>query len=199
MGDMAMYEMNATTAASMRLLNVSFDDRATLMYVGYKPGGPGNWVFGDYSEYGAGAGNMTYAVGFSGNMNDNDQSGLVQLTMGLSNPGLSGTYDGFLLPIANDDDDVWNYRAYVTTAGGPTYSAWTVGVLPGSNQTLFVSTFGLDYEGVTGIGFEMEFARSVNAGAAGDDYAVSVVPVPGAVLLGMFGLSIVGVKMRRFA
>jgi hypothetical protein len=194
-----MYEMDDAIAALMRLLGVSTGDLGTLTYVGYNPGGPGDWVFGPQTEYGSGKGNMTYDVGFTGNLYDNDQSRYATVTIGLTNPGLSGTYDGFELPIANDDDDVWNYRAYVTTSGGTTYSNWTVGVDPGSNQTLSVSTPGLNYGGVTGIGFELQWDRLLNEGASGDDYNVSVVPVPGAVLLGMIGLSIVGVKLRRFA
>jgi hypothetical protein len=133
-------------------------------------------------------------------MGDDDGSGRASLILGLPNPpGLTGIFDGFALPIANGDDDVWNYQTYVTTAGGTTYSPWTVGVVPGSVQTLFVSTPGLDYSTVTGIGFEMEYLRSANGGRTGDDYSVSVVPVPGAVLLGVLGLSVVGVKLRKFA
>lgn len=194
-----MYKMDATTAADIRLVTVGAGDFGTLTYVGYNPGGAGDWVFGLQTEYGAGAGNMTYAVGFTGNLYDNDQSDYATLTLGLTDPGLSGTYDGFELPIANDDDDVWNYRVYVTTEGGTAYSSWTEGIIPGSNQILFVSTPGIDYSTVTGIGFELQWDRLLNEGASGDDYNVSVVPVPGAVLLGMIGLSIVGVKLRRFA
>jgi hypothetical protein len=197
-----MYTMDASTAAGMRLLAVSPGDSATLDYVGYRPGGPGDKVYGVNTEYGAGAGNMLYMVGFSGNMNDADQSGVASLILGLTDPGLSGTFDGFSLPIANGDDDVWNYRTYVTTGSGTTYSPWTVGVVPGSVQTLSVSTPGLDYSTLTGIGFNLEFARSLNGGRSGDDYSVSVVnpvPVPGALLLGFLGLSTVGMKLRKLA
>ena len=192
-----MYTMDATTAADMRLITVGAGDLGTLTYVGYNPGGAGDWVFGSQTEYGAGAGNMTYAVGFSGNLYDNDASRYATLALGLTDPGLSGTYDGFELPIANDDDDVWNYRAYVTTAGGTTYSPWTAGVVPGSNQNLLVSTPGLDYGTVTGIGFELQWDRLLNEGASGDDYSVSVVPVPAALLLGLFGLGTASLKLRR--
>ena len=195
----AMYEMDPITAADMRLLSVATGDVGTLTYVGHNPGGVGDWVFGPQTEYGAGAGNMTYAVGFTGNLYDNDASRYATLALGLTDPGLSGTYDGFELPIANDDDDVWNYRAYVTTAGGTTYSPWTAGVVPGSNQNLLVSTLGLDYGTVTGIGFELQWDRLLNEGASGDDYNVSVVPVPAALLLGLFGLGTAGLKLRRLA
>jgi len=194
-----LYTMDATTAADMRLITVGAGDLGTLTYVGYNPGGTGDWVFGPQTEYGAGAGNMTYAVGFTGNLYDNDASRYATLALGLTDPGLSGTYDGFELPIANDDDDVWNYRAYVTTVGGTTYSPWTVGVVPGSNQNLLVSTLGLDYGTVTGIGFELQWDRLLNEGASGDDYNVSVVPVPAALLLGLFGLGTAGLKLRRLA
>ena len=195
-----LYTMDATTAADMRWIGVGAGDEGTLTYVGYKPGGLGDVVCPNpLTEYGAGAGNMTYAVGFTGNLYDNDQSGLAVLTLGLTGPGLSGTFDGFELPIANDDDDVWNYRAFVTTGGGTVYSPWTIGVVPGSNQIVSVSTLGLDYGTVTGIGFELQWDISLNDERSGDDYNVSVVPVPGAILLGMLGMSIVGLKLRKYA
>jgi len=196
-----LYTMDATTAADMRLITVGAGDLGTLTYVGYNPGGAGDWVFGPQTEYGAGEGNMALAVGFSGNLYDNDASRYATLALGLTDPGLSGTYDGFELPIANDDDDVWNYRAYVTTAGGTTYSPWTVAVVPGSTQNLLVSTPGLAYGTVTGIGFELQWDRLLNEGASGDDYSVSVVPVPApaALLLGLFGLGTAGLKLRRLA
>jgi len=175
-----MYERGAATAVSMRLLDTSTGDFGNLHYVVYNPGGPSNWVFGPYSEYdaGAGAGNMYYAVGFTSELNDNNQSGFAIATIGLANPGLSDIYDGFELPIANDNDDEWRYQAYVTAEAGTAYST------------------------VTGIGLELQWDRLLNEGASGDDYNVSVVPVPGTLLLVMLGLvatGVTGVKLRRFA
>ena len=197
----AMYEMDPITAADMRLLSVATGDVGTLTYVGYNPGGLGDVVFANpLTEYGAGVGNMALEVGFTGNLYDNDASQYATLTIGLVRPSLSGTFDGFQLPIANDDNnDTWNYRAFVTTAGGTAYSPWALGVAPGSTQLLSVLTPGLDYGTVTGIGFQLQWDRSLNNLRLGDDYNTSVVPVPAGVILGMLGLGVAGWRLRRFA
>ena len=194
-----LYTMDATTAGGMRLISTSTGDLCTLKYVGYNPGGPGDWIFGAQTEYGAGEGNMTFAVGFTGNMVDNDQSGSAIAAIGLVGPGLTGQYDGFQLPIANDDDDTWRYQAYVTTASGTTPSGWSAGLIPGEQTTLLVSTPGLYYSTVTGIGFEIGWDRSSNEGRSGDDFNTSVVPVPAALLLCLLGLGAAGLKLRRYA
>jgi hypothetical protein len=196
------YEMDAVTAASMRLLGAytSSGDTGTLTYVGYNPGGSANWVYGADTEYNAGEGNMTYAVGFSGEIKDNSQNQTAWIRIGLDSPNLTNTvYQGFLLPVANDDDDTWRYRAYVTTTGDPIFSDWTTGILSDSKTNLLVLTPDLDYSTVTSIGFEIEWLRSDNGGRIGDYYNTSVVPVPGAALLGLLGIGAAGLKLRRFA
>lgn len=217
-----MYTMDAATAKDMRLLSWSTGDGATLEYVGYNPGGASDWVYGSKTEYGAGEGNMYYAVGFTGDLDDNDPlaystgdpftdvgANSAIATIGLQKPGgasvgLSGTWDDFLLPISNDNDDVWKYQAYVAYpdgSGGTTtdYSGWSAGLAPNTQTTLLVLTPSMDYSIVTGIGFQIRWDRSLNNGRVGDDYNTSVVPVPAAVLLGILGLGVVGLKLRKYA
>ena len=191
------YYMDPDTAADMRLLDISTNDVGDLEYVGYQPGGSGDWVFGVASEYGAGEGYMAYEVGFTGGLYDNDQSTLAEITIGLTNPGFSGAYDKFELPIANDDDDIWKYRAYVMTDSETIWSDWTDGLNPGEKTSLTVSTPGLDYTDVTGIGFQIQWDRSLNNDRLGDNYNTSVVPVPGALLLGLIGLGSLRLKFRK--
>jgi hypothetical protein len=203
-----MYTMDAPTAAGMRLVKTSDSgDVGTLDYVGYRPGGILDRVYGTDIEYGAAEGNMSYLVGFSGFIKDNDSSGFASISLGLISPGLSGPYDGFVLPVINDDDDIWLYRSYVTTVTGgipddsasTMYSGWSTGLGKGQHANLVSLTPGLDYSTVTGIGFEMRWARSLNDGAIQDFYATSVVPVPAAVILGILGMGVAGLKLRKFA
>jgi hypothetical protein len=202
------YQMDATTAAAMRLLSTSTGDTATLDYVGYNPGGSGDWVFGATTEYGAGEGNMFYAVGFTGDLNDDDRNAYSDVgadsaiaTLGITSPSLPAVnYDGFLLPVSNDNDDTWLYQAYVTTATNTYISGWSTGLAPDTQTTLLVNTPNMDYStAVTGIGFQIRWDRSLNNERTGDDYNTSVVPVPGAILLGILGLSVASIKLRKYA
>ena len=153
---------------------------------------------------------MTYQVGFTGNIYDNNASGLAHVSLGLIEPGLSGQYDGFELPVANDDDDTWIYRSYVTTVTGGVpddtaatiYSVWSPGLGFGEYTTLVALTPGLDYSTVTGIGFEIRWSRALNNDRTGDFYNTSVdttpvIPVPGAIVLGGIGVGLVTWLRRR--
>jgi hypothetical protein len=203
-----MYKMDAPTAADMRLVKTSTGDLGELEYVGYNPGGTLDHVYGDLTEYGAGEGAMAYAVGFTGNVRDNNASGIARVSLGLIDPVFAeNSYEGFLLPVANDDDDTWLYRAYVTTVTGGVpddtaatiYSGWSDGLGLGEHTNLVALTPGLDYSTVTGIGFEIRWARALNNNRTGDDYNTSVVPVPAAVILGILGMGAAGLKLRKFA
>ena len=205
------YMMNATTAAGMRQLSISAGDIGFSYYVGYNPGDLADRVFGLYSEYGA---TMNLDVGFTGNLVDNDgsdsaiaQIGLVNLTLPGGVPtysplGLSGNFDGFKLPISNDDNnDTWRYQAYVTVGDTltPTYfSGWST-LASGTETDLLVSFSSIDFATVTGIGFNIEWKPSLNGGDLSDEYHTSVVPIPAAVLLGILGLGVVGIKLRKYA
>lgn len=197
-----MYQMDTTTAKDMlQIGSVSAGDLGALEYVGYNDGQSlADEVWGTTWNY-YGAGTMFYSVGFSGSLFDNDDSGLAQLTIGLSTPGLSGNYAGFMLPLANDNDDIWQYRAYVKVGDSTTYSdsgIWT-DLGPGEFTTLIVNfSTGINFNTVTGIGFEIRWNRSLND-TSGDIFSTSVVPVPAAVLLGILGLGVVGLKLRKYA
>jgi hypothetical protein len=192
-----MYEMDAATAADMRLVGSSAGpDVATLSYVGYKPGSLADRVFGTDPLYGD---TVEYAVGFAGELKDFSGDDSARIVIGLSSPGLTGLYDGFSLPISNDDNQNWRYQAYVTI-GSTTYTSDWAQLTPDQTRTLVVDTgTDTDFSAVTGIGFEVEWKPSINGYSASDDFHTSVVPVPGAVLLGLIGLSAAGVRLRRFA
>ena len=201
------YYMDATTAAGMRQLSISSGDIGNLYYVGYNPGALADRVYGIYSSFGA---TMTLDVGFTGNLNDNGGGDSAIAQIGLINIvgwdflplGLTGSYDSFNLPISNDNDDIWRYQAYVTVGNTitPTYiSGWTT--LTEDTATTLTVSFGgnLDFSTVTGIGFKIEWVPSLNDGRLSDEYHTSVVPTPAAVILGILGLGVVGIKLRKYA
>jgi len=229
----AMYTMDATTAADMRLVRVSLGDSGDLRYVGMNPGIlPAYYPLGDLVYDGGttvyGALDMRYSVGFTGWVEDgsnpttsNPANGLARVSLGLKsasglgNLGITGTYNGFELSVANDDLDLWIYRAYVTKTddgvpdglanGLPTtltmYSSFTSALSNGQTANLIVSTPVLDYStDVTGIGFEIRWATANNSNS--DFFNTSVVtpvPVPAAFLLGLLGIGAAGIKLRKFA
>lgn len=200
MADM-YYQMDAPTAAAMTQLAIS--DNATsnyLTYVGYNTGVSPDPLYGD---------TMTYAVGFSGHLQDTvtlDDSAIITIGLGtLNGTGnlssiLSGTHENFLLPLSNDNNQLWRFQAYVWVQGAaqPLVSGWST--LPTETQTnLIVSTAGLDYTKVSGIGFMIEWKPTLNGNSLGDDFHASVVPTPAAVILGILGLGAVGIKLRKYA
>ena len=204
MADM-YYEMDATTAAGMTQLAISDSAFVSsilvnyLGYVGYNSGLSPDPLYGD---------TMTYAVGFSGHLQDTatlDDSAIITIGLGTldgtgSISGLSGTHENFLLPISNDNNQLWSFQAYVWVNGAsnPLVSGWST--LATETQTgLIVSTAGLDYANVSGIGFMIEWKPSLNGGSTGDDFHASVVPVPAAVILGILGLGVAGIKLRKYA
>jgi len=205
----ALFEMDAATAADMRQVGSAISGTGALEYVGYNDGqNPGDEVYGPtWDAYDADS--MIYAVGFSGDLRDDSSSGgLVSLTIGLydggASLGLAGDYNRFSLPIANDNDDVWQYRAYVTVNDTTTtYSdggSW-ISLDPDTSTALIVDLglVDIDFADVTGIGFQVQWDRSLNEGRRGDFFSTSVVPVPGAVLLGLLGLGVAGIKLRKYA
>ena len=192
----AMYYMDQTTAAGMTLLGTSAGDTSSLLYVGYKPGGLADRVAGSDPAYGD---IMNLAVGFSGRLADFSGGDSAIATIGLSKPALTGTFGGFVLPISNDDNQIWRYQSYVTV-GATTYtSGWAQ--LTHEAQSALLANIGsdTDFANVTGIGFMIEWKPSVNGYSASDDYHASVVPVPAAVIMGLLGLGVAGLKLRRFA
>jgi len=200
------YQMDPATAAGMTLQTVSYKDSGDLYYVGYNPGtadGDKVWSVGTHHTY-DGTMTMTYAVGFSGYLEESSEetskNDSAIATIGLSSPGLTGTYDGFLLPVSNDDDQTWRYASYVeTSALGLKRSDWAQ-LGPGT-QTNLIYTDRLDFSTVTEIGILIQWKPSVNGDSASGDFHTSVVPVPvpAAVLLGMLGLGVAGMKLRKFS
>jgi len=104
------------------------------------------------------------------------------------------SFDSLGLHIANDDDDTWEYKLYADIGGSSYRSpAWTS--LAQDTDTHLTLSFGaaLAFSGLKDIGFQIRAAQDT------DVFHASVIPVCGAILLGMLGLGAVGLKLRKYA
>jgi len=199
----ATYEMDRDTAALLRAITWSDPGFGNeLYYIGYDPGvAPADWIWGPSPNYGA---DMEYAVGFYGHLNIlGTADALASVNIGLNGAkALSGTYDSFVLPIANDDQQIWEYKLYVNTTGTDYASAGWTSLAGGTQASLDLPLgAGVDFSTLEDIGFVVQFNKATTGGGTtiSDDFHTSVVPVPGAVLLGLLGLAAAGVKLRRIA
>ena len=188
-----MYELDHNTALTFREITSAGTANAVLESVFDISNPPMETV-----EWEISAGiNTTYAplpwlgsVGFVGSIrNDGDW-----IRIGADGSSI-GDYTGFRTFVGNDNDDIWNVRAF---ANAETPTAW-VELVPGEGTWLeltfseaALTTFGIDVMLDTGDG-------SNDYPSEPDFFHVSVVPVPGAVLLGILGLGAVGIKLRKYA
>ena len=107
--------------------------------------------------------------------------------------GVLGGFDSLGIDISNDDDDLYRYTAWVDDGAAIT-SGPSVDLIGG--QTGFASVFFGAGSGVlTPI---VAFGFSIDLLSPGTDaFHTSLVPVPGAVWLGMLGLSAAGLRLRK--
>ena len=143
------------------------------------------------------------AVGYVATLGDGpdpDQFGTILI--GSTSTGVvSGTYSTYRAYVANDNDDPWQIALYVDDGSGPTLSSF-VTVAP-NNYAWINYDLGSDIDFSTldlGIAVRGIFTGLPNAQPSNPDvFHVSVVPVPAAVLLGILGLGVAGLKLRKHA
>jgi hypothetical protein len=104
---------------------------------------------------------------------------------------LTGSYTGFSLFLANDNDDPWQATLYIEGQASPAF----VSLDPGTGST-FVWSFS---EPVT-LAEDTDIGFIVQSSASRSDvfHMSAVVPAPVAVVLGMLGLGVAGLKLRKF-
>ena len=177
--------------------------------------GPG--LHADFGMDWGGYPDMSGLVGFVGGpMKNLSGGGDTLVTAGIHGPGPAAdifTYDGITSYFQNDNDDIWGVQLYYVdpTDGGTRWSGGAPGVftdLAGDGGSTYLtanaSVLGaLTLANITEIGFlvqgNMIGLTNDAYPSSGDAFHMSVVPVPGAILLGILGLSAAGLKLRKFA
>ncbi len=128
-------------------------------------------------------------VGFVGSLSGNSS----WMRIGATGTFGSGTTDSFGAWLGNDDNSAWDVRL-VTSAGE---SGWQT-LVPGEFRWLEFDLTSSGY--LTMIGFDVRLNTGLTpAPSVSDAFSISaVVPLPAAVLLGMLGLGVAGMKLRKF-
>ena len=146
---------------------------------------------------------MLGSVGYIGSLWDKKDSDNIA-TIRIHEPGnagLSGSYDGFRAFLANDDDDPWGVRLFVTASGVTSYSnSGSFTALPANGNSAWLTTdTGFNFANVTDFGFDVRGTFGSNSPSNPDYFHISAVPVPAGVLLGFLGLGAAGLGLRRLA
>ena len=210
--DAAMWELDRTTALDLTNELVITGSQTNTLSV-YD--GPTTKVYGPGpAQYGSMSGMVGYFGGLTSDVGSPTFGGDAILEIyyddGLSgtDPGLSGAgYDGIGSYFENDNQSKWSVQLFYVdpTDGGERTSAWAE--LAGFTHTYLTAdasgTGVLDLSDITNIGFRIQGnhmgAEYLDYPSYSDDFHISAVPVPGAVLLGILGLGVVGIKLRKYA
>jgi hypothetical protein len=171
----------------------------------YTPAYGGSFVPGGYAGFEWE--NMGYLDPTDGFSNSGYMAGMV------SEPHVAVNGAGY--PAAVFDDEVFNFGgAYLTGAWNDGLNIQVEGFFDGElkySQTVVVSStspkwFDFNYYGIDRLEFSSwggtpnpEYGTVSAYHFAMDNFTIVPVPVPGAVLLGILGLSAVGIKLRKFA
>ena len=190
----APYTLDVTAARQFTQQNV-IDLQNELHLVIDNPGSTLSTTYVDDGYFGAPADyvdTMQLAVGFAGHIT-NKAVNVNVIWIGKAVAGELANGDTLSIPIANDNDDYYQYTAWYSTVGGP------AAIVQGAALDLAAGTAGSVSVGIAGAPTYFGFTLDYIGGSSSDDFHTSVVPVPGAILLGLLGLSAAGLKLRRFA
>lgn len=159
-------------------------------------------------EFGPMSGQVGFYGGLTGNVGAPTYGGAAILKIYDAKPLLTDTvdYDGITAYFGNDNNSKWSFQLFYvdSTEATERASAWVELGGSGGNTYLTANASGvLDLDNITQIGVRIKGENMGSTDKAypsySDDFHFSVVPVPGAVLLGILGLSAAGIKLRRFA
>lgn len=172
----------------------------------------------------AGAGTQEIRIGADDGTDYDGSSGfwtvdqVIGAVTGTDGHDLSG-FDGYALQLSNDNQSVYSLGLYITTddgSGAITFTTPLVEIPPTHTLLSYVLDFsdaaysGIDPTNVIGIGIYSIGTMSGLPWPSNTMYSypsasdtaylsASPVPVPGALLLGLLGLGVTGLKLRKFA
>ena len=200
-----LFDIDVDTAEEFRPQN--FSDPLgvdAVNYIGYKPGGGGDLIYGSGTYQNL---IMQYDVGFYGNLAlDDSVDNFASAFLGVDPSTITGLtgYDGMSLAISNDNQQIWEVALYALDGGtytSPDYITGFSSLAPLGKTKLTLNFGGTDIAALDEIGFIVRFNTATTGGniSTADDFHVSVVPVPAAVILGLLGLSVAGLKLRKHA
>jgi hypothetical protein len=158
---------------------------------------------------------MSGQVGFVASLYDEDNDlnkEVIATIYAGSNPGLSGSYDGIMSYVQNDNDDIWAVElfykySYIPSGGGSPVtgeekSGFTILTGGGIATNLYTGApySNFDLTNVTDIGIRVKGNLvSGSYPSDPDTFHISLVPVPAAVILGILGMGVAGLKLRKYA
>jgi hypothetical protein len=193
----ALYEVTKGVASTFRQVSVSSGDIGNLGLVVDDLGWVYYWDMTVPSSYGS-INPMIGRIGYVGSLGDNTQDNSGMILVGTTQAGtVTGTFNGLRAFVANDNDDPWDVALWVDDGSGPTFSSFTT--LTGGDDTWINYAIGsTDFSGLNiGIAIKGDFSGTQPSNP--DIFHVSVVPAPAAVLLGILGLGVAGLKLRKHA
>ena len=181
--------------ASAEMFTLGKDDAMSLYDVYWTSETDFQWlsVTDDFTEYQGGdprVSTMRGEVGFYGLLFDYGGTPSVQIG---GYAGDLSEYEGYSLFLANDNDDPWEVSLYLTTGAGTYQTPWTS--LTTSARTATLELY-FDVFGVEGLDDVQDLGFWIKGG--NDMFHISAVPTPVAVLLGMLGMGVAGLKLRKF-
>ena len=146
---------------------------------------------------------MSGSVGFVAGIYGNTSPGWAELEIYDSSLALAGDdYTGIQMYFQNDNNSRWYVQLFYEATSGNAASSYVPVAPQGGDVVLSTAAVAdLDLDDITKIGFRIKgymAGGDINPSLS-DNFHVSVVPVPGAILLGILGLSAAGIKLRRFA
>ena len=109
-------------------------------------------------------------------------------------------FTDYRLFLANDDDDIWQVKLYMSTSGVLHETAWET-LTPGTSDTLMLSFAGIaNLNNVTDIGFVVGGRLNQIGGNPSDPdvFHISAVPNPAGLVLALLGLAVGGLELYRY-
>ena len=186
-----IYELTREEALAMTNIVQDEDD-----------GGTNVGALSVYDGYSTLYGSMSGEVGFTASLQDTDNP----LDYAVAKiycivDGVPGSlYDGITSYFENDDEDIWSVQMYYVIDGFESNSGDFV-ELAGGASTYLTILGEVETDDIDEYGFRVMGLMTGTLGhpSQSDAFHISVVPVPGAILLGLLGLGAAGIKLRKFA